>query len=176
MALSQLITTTDIAKNNVGINNSAANTATNALILGNGQNIGIGTNAPLAALHIGAATGVIPAIYVADSTGATLPAVTGGAGMFSSVAGVPTFTSSTGPKAIFTLDNQMIGSGTLTAGSVTITNANITVDSVVFLTRITGGAIVDTGTLSVAVSAGSFVVTSTVATDVGSFNYIAIDA
>lgn len=179
MALSQLITTTDIANSNVGINNVVANGTQNALALGNGQNIGIGINAPLSGLHLGNAGSVIPALYLSDATAATLPTIGANDGIFSVLAGLPTFTNANGAQTLFTVTSEAIGNNTLVAGSKTITSSIVTSNSLILLTRMsTTGDVTTIGTLNIGtiVEGVSFVVNSSVATDVGNFNYIIINA
>lgn len=178
MALSQLITTTDVANSNIGINNEVVG-KTNAVALGNGQNVGIGTNAPLSGLHIGNTGSTIPAIYLADSTGATLPTIGANDGIFSVLAGSPTFVNAGGAQTLFAVGTEALGTSTLVAGTVTINTANAISSSSIFLTRTTTtGSVATIGTINVAsiVNGVSFTVNSTVVTDVGSFNYLIINA
>lgn len=175
MALSQLITTIDIANSNVGINNAVSGT-TNAVALGNGQNVGIGTTTPLCGVHIGNSGNTVPALYVKDATSATLPTIAAGDGVFSSVAGNPTFTNASGAKTLFSVSSESIGTGTLVAGTVTINSAIVTTSSAIFITKTTtSGAVNTEGTLKAVAGTGSFVVSSTVATDVSDFNYLIIN-
>jgi len=177
MALSQLITTIDIANSNVGINNSAVTdgSVTNAVVLGLGQNVGIGTAAPLTGVHVAASGNTIPALYLADATDATLPTIGANDGVFSVRAGIPTFTNATGSQTLATSNPNITGTGTLVAGTVTITEAGVSSSSFIFLTRTTTTGIVSTvGTLNVVAGTGTFTVNSTVVTDVGSFNYLII--
>ena len=178
---SQLITTVDIPSNNVGINNVAASGKSNVVALGNGQNVGIGANDPKAGVHIGKVGSALPALYVEDSTGETLSSVAAGDGMFSTLASVPMFTNVSGSKEIFTLGSKGMGTGTLVGGTVDITPAGftITANSLIFVTRTsTTGDVTTIGTLVVSrnIIANTFTVTSTVATDVGDFNYLIINA
>lgn len=176
MALSQLITTIDIPNNNIGVGNTVANGSSNAVALGNGQNVGIGTDNPVAGLHIGSTDNTIPALYVADASSSTLPTVAAGDGIFSTLAGVPTFTNSTESKSLFTFSNSAIGTVALTNGTVTITAPIVTPSSVIFLTRTTTtGDVTTIGTLSAIPGTGSFTVNSTVATDVGNFIYFVLN-
>lgn len=70
--------------------------------------------------------------------------------------------------------NQMVGSSTLVAGTVTITNANVTSGSFIFITD-TNTSITNVGTLTVVAGSGSFVVTSTNVLDTSTFNYLIIN-
>lgn len=170
--LSQLITTIDVTNLNIGIGNTIANGTTHAIALGSGQNIGIGTNAPLSGLHLGASGNTIPAIYLTDATAATLPTIGTNDGIFSVKAGVPTFTNVSGSTTILTGTAQVVGTGTLVAGSMIVTEANVTTSSIIFVTRTsTTGDVTTVGTLSVIAGTGSFTVDSTVVTDIGNFNY-----
>lgn len=172
MAVSQLITTIDGTK--VGINATPA--VNNAVALGSGQNIGIGTLSPLSGLHIGNAGSTIPAIYLKDATAATLPTIGANDGVFSVVAGAPTFTNLVGgAQTLFVVGNEAIGNDTLTAGTVTVTNAVVTTSSNIFLSRTGTQSVVNVGTLSVTAGTGSFTVNSTVVSDVGTFNYLVIN-
>lgn len=176
MALSQLITTIDIPNNNIGVGNTVADGTLNAVALGSGQNVGIGTDNPVAGLHIGSTDNTIPALYVADASSSTLPTVATGDGIFSSLAGVPTFTDSDGSKALFTFSNRATGIATLDAGTVTVTAPIVTTSSIIFLTRTTTtGDVTTIGTLSAIAGTGSFTVNSTVATDVGNFIYFVVN-
>jgi hypothetical protein len=176
MTLSQLITTIDIEYNNIGVGNTVASGSSNAVALGDGQNVGIGTDNPLAGLHIGNTESTIPALYLADATGSTLPTVAAGDGIFSAMDGVPTFTDSTSSKTLFTVSSDNVGIGTLTDGTVIVEAPIVTTSSRISLTR-TGDIndVASIGTLSAVASAGSFTVNSTVATDVGSFIYFVIN-
>lgn len=114
MALSQLITTIDVPNSNVGINNTVANGATFAVALGNGQSVGIGTNAPLTGLHIGNTTHTIPALYLADSTSVPLPTIATNDGVFSVKGGIPYFTNTvTAPGGISLLASEGLFSNSL---------------------------------------------------------------
>lgn len=178
MSLSQLIVTTDIANSNVGINNSSATdgSVTNSVALGNGQNVGIGLTAPLTGLHIGNSGSVIPALYVKDFTGSTMPTIATGDGVFSSLNGVPTFTNSAGSQSLFTVSTEEIGTATMVAGTVTVTSAAVTPSSVILLTRTTTlGNVTTIGTISAVAGTGTFTVSSTVAIDIGSFNYLVMN-
>jgi hypothetical protein len=176
MALSQLITTIDIPNNNIGVGNTVASGGSNAVALGNGQNVGIGTNDPLVGLHIGNTESTLPALYLANATGSALPPVAAGDGIFSALAGVPTFTDSTGSKTLFTVSSDNVGTGTLTAGTVIVTAPIVTTSSIISLTRTTTtGDVTTIGTLNVVPGTGSFTVKSTVETDVGSFIYFVIN-
>jgi hypothetical protein len=176
MALSQLITTIDIEYNNIGVGNTVASGSSNAVALGNGQNVGIGTDNPLAGLHIGNTESTLPALYLADATGSTLPTVAAGDGIFSSRAGVPTFIDSSSSKTLFTVSSDNVGIGTLTDGTVIVQAPIVTTSSRISLTR-TGDIndVTTIGTLNVIPGNGSFTVKSTVETDVGSFMYFIIN-
>jgi hypothetical protein len=178
MALSQLITTIDIEYNNIGVGNTVKDGTLNAVALGKGQNVGIGTDNPLAGLHIGKSENTIPALYVADATGRPLPDVSTGDGIFSALAGVPTFKNNTESKSLFTFSERAMGIAALTAGTVKVTAPIVTTSSVIFLTRTTtNGDVTTIGTLSVGTitDGDSFTVKSTVETDVGSFMYFIIN-
>ena len=172
MALSQLITTIDTLTNAIGVGNTTGTTS--AVALGTNQNVGIGIADPVVGLHLGA--GVTPAIYLADATSTSLPAIAANDGAFSVLAGIPTFTNSTGANTIFTVSNMGFGSDILVAGTVTVTSAIVTSSSKIFLTRTTTlGNITTQGNLSVTAGTGSFTVDSTVITDVTNFNYMIVN-
>lgn len=170
MAISQLITTIDGTK--VGINATPA--VNNAVALGSGQNVGVGTLSPLAGLHIGNSGDTVPALYLKDAVAATLPTVASGDGVYSVVSGQPTFTNSAGSQTLFAVGNIALGNSTLVAGTVTITNAIVTTTSKIFISRTGTQSVVNVGTLSVTAGTGSFTVDSTVVTDVGTFDYLII--
>lgn len=170
MTISQLITTIDGTK--VGINASPA--VDNAVALGSGQNVGVGTLSPLSGIHIGNAGSTVPALYLKDAVAATLPAIAVGDGAYSVVGGQPTFTNSTGAQTLFAVDGIALGDSALVAGTITITNAIVTTTSKIFISRTGTQAVVNVGTLSVIAGTGSFTVDSTVATDIGTFNYLII--
>lgn len=73
--------------------------------------------------------------------------------------------------------NARIGTGTLTAGRVTIANTSVTANTRVFLTD-TSSSTTNVGSLTVsAISAGtSFTVTSTLALDVSTFNWMLVES
>lgn len=73
--------------------------------------------------------------------------------------------------------NARIGTGTLTAGTVTIANTSVTANTRVFLTD-TSSSTTNVGSLTVsAISAGtSFTVTSTLALDVSTFNWMLVES
>lgn len=155
----------------IGANTTAANE--NTVVLGDNCYVGIGTNAPLSGLHLGGANS---AIYMKATT-AALPTIATNDGLFFVQAGVPTFANSSGNHAIITTGGATSGTGTLVSGTVSIAAASVTVNSLIFLTRTsTTGTIATVGTINVAsVNAGTdFTVNSSVATDVGSFNYLII--
>ncbi len=70
--------------------------------------------------------------------------------------------------------NTGIGSATLVAGTVTVSNTSVTASSIILLTRpVAGGT---TGTLTYTISAGtSFTVTSSSATDTSTIGYVIIN-
>lgn len=176
MSLSQLITTVDISNNNIGIGSIAAENSANVVILGEGQNIGIGIDAPLTGVHIGNAGNTIPALYLMDATDTTLPTIAAGDGVFSTVNGVATFTNAGGSELMFTLSSNNVNSSTLVAGTVTVTSSIVVPSSKIILTRTnTTGAIDTVGTLSVIAGTGSFTVNSSVATDIGNFDYLILN-
>ena len=69
----------------------------------------------------------------------------------------------------------MVGSGTLAAGTVTITNANVSTSSFILITDTATGSLVNVGTLTVNKAAGSFTVTSTNVLDTSTFDYLIIN-
>lgn len=73
--------------------------------------------------------------------------------------------------------NARIGTGTLTAGTVTIANTSVTANTRVFLTD-TSSSTTNVGSLTVsAISAGtSFTVTSTLALDTSTFNWMLVES
>lgn len=73
-----------------------------------------------------------------------------------------------------TSSTQTVGKSTLVAGTITITNANVTANSLIFITDTNAGALTNVGTLTVVAGSGSFVVTSTNVLDVSTFNYLII--
>jgi hypothetical protein len=171
MALSQLITTID--NNNIGINGNG-----NGTVL-----VGLGTPTPLTGLHLG--TGLtIPTIYLSDAASSTLPILAANStdGIFSIVGKIPTITTANdgvtnNVATLFTLSSEATGTGTLATGTVLITSGIVTTSSVILVTRTsTTGDVTTMGTLSVIAGTGSFTVNSTVITDLGSFNYLIINA
>jgi hypothetical protein len=170
MAISQLITTIDGTK--VGINATPA--VNNAVALGSGQNVGVGTLSPLAGLHIGNSGDTVPALYLKDAVAATLPTIASGDGAYSVVSGQPTFTNSAGAQTLFAVDNIALGNSTLVAGTVTVTNAIVTTTTKIFISRTGTQDVINIGTLSVTAGTGSFTVDSTVVTDIGTFDYLII--
>lgn len=188
MGLSQLITTTDIANTNIGINNTAGNSTTNAVVLGNKQNVGIGTNTPVYGLHLGNASGTfVPQIYLTGSTAPAIPTNAGDA-IISIVNGMPTITSGTsGYSGSIVVSNSNVGdetagTGTLNGiiGTVVSTTA-VKSNSIILVSRNVGSSnvpdIVNIGSLTVAsiIDNTSFSVYSTVLTDVAQFNWFIIN-
>lgn len=179
-ALTQLITTIDTTNSNIGVGNTPATdgSISNSVLLGDGQNVGVGTSTPLVGLHLGTTGATVPAVYLADATSETLPTIGANDGVFSVLAGTPTFTNASGAKTLFSLSSEDVGTATLVAGTVTISSSIITTNSLVLITRTTTtGDVTTIGTLSVASrTAGvSFTVDSTVITDVGNFDYMVIN-
>ena len=68
--------------------------------------------------------------------------------------------------------NCKIGTGTLSGGTVTITNTSVTTSSLIFLQDTTSGSLINVGALAVVAGSGSFIVTSTNTLDASTFNYI----
>jgi X-X-X-Leu-X-X-Gly heptad repeat protein len=170
MAISQLITTINISDNKVGINSTPV--AHNVLTLGSGQNVGIGELSPLVGLHIGSEAFTIPAVYLESADVFDLPPVAVDDGMFFVREGAPMFSNSAGIRELSTGASDVVsGTDQLVAGKVTITEPSITVDSIIFITRMGEQPIVDIGTLSIVAAEGEFFVKSTVATDIGTFGY-----
>lgn len=73
-----------------------------------------------------------------------------------------------------TSSTQTAGKSTLSAGTVTITNANVTAASLIYITDTSVGALTNVGTLTVVAGSGSFIVTSTNVLDTSTFNYFII--
>jgi len=73
-----------------------------------------------------------------------------------------------------TSSTQMAGKSTLTAGTVTITNANVTANSLIYVTDTNSGSLTNVGSLNVVAGSGSFTVTSTNILDTSTFNYFII--
>lgn len=72
--------------------------------------------------------------------------------------------------------NARIGTGTLTGGTVTIANTSVTANTRVFL-QDTSSSITNVGTLTVVTTAGTgFVVTSTIALDASTFNWLLVES
>lgn len=73
--------------------------------------------------------------------------------------------------------NTAVGTGTLTGGSVTVSNTSVTANSLIFLTDTTAGALTNVGSLVVSakVASTSFTVTSTNVLDTSTFNYLIIN-
>lgn len=172
MALTQLITTIETTTGGVGVNNITGTTS--GIALGTAQNVGIGIADAVTGLHLGGL--VTPAVYLADATATPLPAIAANDGVFSVLAGVPTFTNSIGANTLLTVLNAGIGSDVLAAGTVVVTNTIVTTGSRIFLTRTsTTGDVTTMGTLSVIADNGFFTVNSTVATDISNFNWLIIN-
>lgn len=73
--------------------------------------------------------------------------------------------------------NARIGTGTLTAGTVTIANTSVTANTRVFLQDTTSGGLTNVGVLTAVTTAGTgFVVTSTLALDTSTFNWILMES
>lgn len=73
-----------------------------------------------------------------------------------------------------TSSTQSAGKSTLTGGTVTITNANVTSASLIYITDTSVGSLTNVGTLTVVAGSGSFTVTSTNVLDTSTFNYFII--
>lgn len=73
--------------------------------------------------------------------------------------------------------NARIGTGTLTAGTVTIANTSVTANTRVFLQDTTSGGLTNVGVLTAVTTAGTgFVVTSTLALDTSTFNWLLMES
>lgn len=73
--------------------------------------------------------------------------------------------------------NARIGTGTLTAGTVTIANTSVTANTRVFLQDTTSGGLTNVGVLTAVTTAGTgFVVTSTLALDTSTFNWMLVES
>lgn len=73
--------------------------------------------------------------------------------------------------------NARIGTGTLTAGTVTIANTSVTANTRVFLQDTTSGGLTNVGVLTAVTTAGTgFVVTSTLALDTSTFNWLLVES
>lgn len=72
--------------------------------------------------------------------------------------------------------NARIGTGTLSGGTLTVANTSVTANTRVFLTD-TGTSVTNVGSLTVVTTAGvGFVVTSTIAIDSSTFNWLLIES
>jgi hypothetical protein len=85
-----------------------------------------------------------------------------------------TVDGATGKLSFVTGSNKAIGTATLVAGTVTVSNTAVTAGSIILLTRTTAGGTV--GTLSYTVSAGtSFTITSSSAIDTSTIGYLIVN-
>lgn len=73
--------------------------------------------------------------------------------------------------------NARIGTGTLSGGTLTIVNTSVTANTRVFLQDTTSGALTNVGILTAVTTAGTgFVVTSTLALDTSTFNWLLVES
>lgn len=73
--------------------------------------------------------------------------------------------------------NARIGTGTLSGGTLTVSNSSVTANTRVFLQDTTSGSLVNVGSLTVVTNAGSnFVVTSSNALDTSTFNWMLVES
>ena len=105
----------------------------------------------------------VAATYKVDVIGGDLGMATLGSGIR-----LKTVSTST------TSSTQTAGKSTLTGGTVTVTNANVTANSLIYITGTTSGSLTNVGILEVVAGSGSFTVTSTNVLDVSTFNYLII--
>ena len=159
----------------------------------NSANTGVVYSGSSAGLNLGAsnATGLIK-FYVGGASAANVMAnltTTGLSVGNTSVTSTYKLDVASGDLGIATLGNgiriktvststtsstQTAGKSTLVGGTITITNANVTANSLIFITDTKAGSLTNVGTLTVVAGSGSFVVTSTNVLDVSTFNYFII--
>lgn len=73
--------------------------------------------------------------------------------------------------------NARIGTGTLSGGTLTVSNTSVTANTRVFLTDTTSGALTNVGQLTVVTTAGTgFVVTSSNVLDTSTFNWLLVES